>query len=64
MEYCGAGSIGDIMRMRKKCLNEAEIQTVMLHSLLGLKYLHDMKKIHRDIKSCNILLNDEGIGKL
>lgn len=28
MEYCGAGSVSDIMRIRKKTLNEAEIAAV------------------------------------
>ncbi|KAL3990217.1 Protein kinase domain family protein [Acanthocheilonema viteae] len=64
MEYCGAGSISDIMRIRKKTLNEAEIGAVTRDVLKGLRYLHDLKKIHRDIKAGNILLNAEGHGKL
>ncbi|KAM3728762.1 Serine/threonine-protein kinase [Dirofilaria immitis] len=64
MEYCGAGSVSDIMRIRKKTLNEAEIGAVTRDVLKGLRYLHDLKKIHRDIKAGNILLNSEGHGKL
>ncbi|VIO88677.1 Uncharacterized protein BM_BM3378 [Brugia malayi] len=64
MEYCGAGSVSDIMRIRKKTLNEAEIGAVTRDVLKGLRYLHDLKKIHRDIKAGNILLNAEGHGKL
>ncbi|VDK72158.1 unnamed protein product [Litomosoides sigmodontis] len=64
MEYCGAGSVSDIMRIRKKTLDEAEIGAVIRDVLKGLRYLHDLKKIHRDIKAGNILLNAEGHGKL
>uniref|UniRef100_A0A183D842 non-specific serine/threonine protein kinase n=1 Tax=Gongylonema pulchrum TaxID=637853 RepID=A0A183D842_9BILA len=64
MEYCGAGSVSDIMRIRKKTLNESEIAAVTRDVLKGLRYLHDLKKIHRDIKAGNILLNMEGHAKL
>jgi len=64
MEYCGAGSVSDIMRLRKKTLTEEEIATVLSDTLKGLEYLHLRKKIHRDIKAGNILLNNEGHAKL
>ena len=64
MEYCGAGSVSDIMRLRKKTLNEEEIAIVLSDTLKGLEYLHLRKKIHRDIKAGNILLNIEGHAKL
>lgn len=64
MEYCGAGSISDIMRLRRKTLNEAEMSAVLRDTLKGLRYLHLLKKIHRDIKAGNILLNTEGHAKL
>jgi serine/threonine protein kinase len=64
MEYCGGGSVSDIMRMRKKTLTEDEISTILRDTLLGLEYLHARRKIHRDIKAGNILLNSEGHGKL
>ena len=74
MEYCGAGSVLDIMKLRGmfwslpkgevKTLMEDEIATVLSDTLKGLEYLHLRKKIHRDIKAGNILLNMEGHAKL
>ncbi|XP_005187713.1 serine/threonine-protein kinase hippo-like [Musca domestica] len=64
MEYCGAGSVSDIMRLRKKTLTEDEISTILSDTLKGLVYLHLRRKIHRDIKAGNILLNTEGYAKL
>lgn len=64
MEYCGAGSVSDIMRLRKKTLTEEEIATILSDTLKGLVYLHLRRKIHRDIKAGNILLNTEGFAKL
>ncbi|XP_039591210.1 serine/threonine-protein kinase 4-like [Polypterus senegalus] len=64
MEYCGAGSVSDLIRLRNKTLNEEEIATVLQSTLKGLEYLHFMRKIHRDIKAGNILLNSEGQAKL
>ncbi|KAG8196413.1 hypothetical protein JTE90_009045 [Oedothorax gibbosus] len=64
MEYCGGGSVSDIMRLRKKTLGEEEIATILSDTLKGLEYLHCRRKIHRDIKAGNILLNTEGNAKL
>ncbi|KAG7494584.1 serine serine/threonine-protein kinase 4-like [Solea senegalensis] len=64
MEYCGAGSVSDIIRIRNKTLTEDEIATILQSTLKGLEYLHFMRKIHRDIKAGNILLNSEGQAKL
>jgi serine/threonine protein kinase len=65
MEYCGAGSVSDLIRWRSTTLTEIEI-SIVLHSVLkGLEYLHISKrKIHRDIKAGNILLNNDGFTKL
>ncbi|XP_069607859.1 serine/threonine-protein kinase 4-like [Ranitomeya imitator] len=64
MEYCGGGSVSDIIRLRKQTLNEDEMATILQSTLKGLEYLHFMRKIHRDIKAGNILLNSDGVAKL
>ncbi|KAI8998427.1 kinase-like domain-containing protein [Gaertneriomyces semiglobifer] len=64
LEYCGAGSVSDIMRITGHTLQEPQIAVICGHVLEGLKYLHDKRKIHRDIKAGNILLNTQGVAKL
>nr|XP_004226086.1 serine/threonine-protein kinase 3 [Ciona intestinalis] len=64
MEYCGAGSVSDIIRLRRKTLTEDEVATILNDTLKGLEYLHFMRKIHRDVKAGNILLNTNGNSKL
>lgn len=64
MEYCGGGSVSDLMRLRQKTLAENEMAPILKDTLLGLEYLHARSKIHRDVKAGNILLNSEGHAKL
>ena len=64
MEYCGAGSLSDLMAICDTTLTELQIAAVMKQSLQGLVYLHGSKMIHRDLKSGNILLTHNGECKL
>ena len=64
MEYCAAGSIADLIKIRKSPLSEAQIASIMYSTLRGLEYLHDTKKVHRDVKAGNILLDINGNAKL
>lgn len=52
------------MTMTSKTLTEPQIATVAEHVLQGLSYMEQNKKIHRDIKPHNILLNTKGEAKL
>ncbi|XP_034557512.1 mitogen-activated protein kinase kinase kinase kinase 5-like [Notolabrus celidotus] len=63
MEFCGGGSLQDIYHVTGP-LSEPQIAYICREMLQGLDYLHAQKKIHRDIKGANILLNDLGEVKL
>ena len=52
MEYCGAGSMSDLMMKGRFILKEEEIRLILAQVLLGLAYLHDQKKIHRVTADC------------
>jgi serine/threonine protein kinase len=64
MEYCGGGSVAEVCKILDRGLEEDQIAIICREALKGLKYLHKMHKIHRDIKGGNILLTDNGQVKL
>lgn len=64
MEYCGLGSLSDLMAIAETALYEDEIAAVMYDALRGLVYMHKKHKMHRDLKSGNLLLNEQGDCKL
>lgn len=64
MEYCQFGSIHEVMKKLDHGLSEPQIICVAHDVLKGLQYLHSNRKIHRDIKCDNILLNERGEAKL
>jgi len=61
-EFCGGGSLLDILKFG--VLNEASIAVIMRELLIGLSYLHNEGKIHRDLKAANVLLSANGDVKL
>ncbi|OVF09193.1 putative serine/threonine-protein kinase [Clavispora lusitaniae] len=63
MEYVNGGSLFEILRPGP-ITDEMTISVISHQILLALNYLHDQGKIHRDLKSQNILLSQEGEVKL
>lgn len=65
MEFCGAGSITDLLKSTKSGSLSEEWICYLCHEVLqGIGHLHANKVIHRDIKGQNILLTDNAEVKL
>ncbi|CAB3363149.1 Hypothetical predicted protein [Cloeon dipterum] len=61
LEYCDY----DLLFVRLNLtLSTPEVKCLMRQLLEGLRYLHDKKIIHRDIKPGNILINKDGVLKV
>uniref|UniRef100_A0A6B2LDW5 Protein kinase domain-containing protein n=1 Tax=Arcella intermedia TaxID=1963864 RepID=A0A6B2LDW5_9EUKA len=63
LEYVSGGSIASIIKRFGK-INEILTRKYTKQILNGLKYLHDRRIIHRDIKGENILVDNKGVIKL
>jgi serine/threonine protein kinase len=59
-EYCNGGSLYDLLHVKKDKLSPQQQIEFALGIAEGMEYLHSRKPmiIHRDLKSQNILLND------
>nr|XP_028587407.1 TRAF2 and NCK-interacting protein kinase isoform X6 [Podarcis muralis] len=65
MEFCGAGSVTDLIKNTKgNTLKEEWIAYICREILRGLSHLHQHKVIHRDIKGQNVLLTENAEVKL
>lgn len=64
LEYMNAGCLTPIVEERKGNISEPICAYILYQTLVGLAALHARNIVHRDIKSDNILLNDEGDLKL
>jgi len=65
MEYMGGGCLTDVLEAFDSVhMTEAQIAYVSRETLKALAYIHSLHRIHRDIKSDNILLSLDGYIKL
>ncbi|PVH14314.1 uncharacterized protein CXQ87_002442 [Candidozyma duobushaemuli] len=63
MEYVSGGSLFDLLKAGP-ITDERLVAAMAKEVLIALAYLHDQGKIHRDLKSHNILLGHDGEVKL
>ncbi|KAL5552468.1 hypothetical protein UlMin_039869 [Ulmus minor] len=49
-----------LMETMKQPFSQSEVKCLMLQLLDGIKYLHDNWVLHRDLKTSNLLLNNQG----
>jgi len=65
MEYMGSGCLTEVLEQFELIqMPESQIALVCQESLKALMYIHSLHRIHRDIKSDNILLGDDGSVKI
>lgn len=66
MEFMGAGCLTEVLDQFDSgvTMTEAQVAFVCKSTLKGLAYAHQMHRIHRDIKSDNILLGSDGSCKI
>ncbi|GMH27674.1 hypothetical protein Nepgr_029517 [Nepenthes gracilis] len=59
MEYMEHDLKG-LMETMKQPFSQSEVKCLILQLLEGIKYLHDNWVLHRDLKTSNLLLNNQG----
>ncbi|WKX88707.1 hypothetical protein Q1695_008380 [Nippostrongylus brasiliensis] len=63
MEYCPNGQLGDILKS-DRVIGWEEWCSWSRQIAEGMEYLHKNKVIHRDLKSPNILFDEDGVVKI
>ncbi|KAL4507292.1 hypothetical protein ABPG72_002085 [Tetrahymena utriculariae] len=58
LEMCANQTMNELIKRRKR-LTELEVQCYLLQILYSIKYLHDNRVIHRDLKLGNLFLSDK-----
>merc|ERR1719428_924821 len=63
MDYCEGGDLSDRikqMRAQRRTFPEEQVLRWFTQAILALKYIHDGKILHRDLKSGNFFLSKSG----
>lgn len=63
LEYIEEGCLTDLLEASIQ-MDESQIAYVCREILYGLKYFHSLQRIHRDVKSDNVLIGKKGEIKL
>jgi non-specific serine/threonine protein kinase/NIMA (never in mitosis gene a)-related kinase len=62
MAYCDGGDMyTKIKSQNKKAFDEETIWQWLVQMALAIFYLHEQKILHRDMKTQNLFLKDDGI---
>jgi len=63
MEFMDRGSLYDVVKMCIK-MDERLLAFVVHEIVQALKFIHEKKRVHRDIKVDNVLISSKGEVKL
>ncbi len=61
MQYCSEQTLLSHLQERSGTVNIAQVLHIFMQICRGIKYVHSMKLIHRDLKPGNILLPEENV---
>jgi NIMA (never in mitosis gene a)-related kinase len=67
MEYVDGGDLYQKALETKKTnvlISEKEVWSIFIQCVIGLKALHELKIMHRDLKSANIFISAKGHVKI